>query len=231
MSNDNENKIVPDEQAAEAISDALPEATEKAVEADAYKPDPLRAASHLVGISTPEDEHHDSYTDKARDQLSDAELLAMGIEPDSGPTRNMIWTFAALVVVIIGVGVAVAQLYNVVNTRIVDQANARVDRRLAELAAADQAVIGVFERLEPTEEQPQTTYRVPVEQGMDILLADPSLLARHPLAPEPEPEPVAPTEQPEMMAPEGSGAGEPAADTANAGDEAGDAPTTDTDPQ
>lgn len=249
MSNENENQPVTDESTTDVVEDSAPveptespaeptespaeDAVDDAVSTDAYDPNPVEAAAHLVGISTPADEHHESYTDTARDQLSDEQLLAMGIEPDAGPTRSLVWTFVAMVVVIIVTGIGVAQLYQAVNNYLVDQANTRVDGRLAEVRAQAEAVVSSYEALEAGEERPNTTYRVPVEQGMDILLNDPTLLARHPLAPEPEPEVVPPTEQMDAVAPEGSGemAGEPGADTANAGAETGTATNTDADTQ
>lgn len=195
MSNENEtNDGVVHEESASETGAAAP----------SYDPNIAEAAAHLVGISTPADEHHASAESSPRAPMSDEALLAMGVEPDAGPTNNLVFTFIALIVLIVLVGVGTMQLYKVVNYAALDRANARVDSRLGETREAAAAVLEAHEQL--TAESGAVTYRVPVEVGMDILLGDPSLLAEHPLAPEQVAE-VVPTEAPVDDSLEGSGEG------------------------
>lgn len=191
MSNENEtNDGVAHEESSNAASTS-------------YDPNVVEAAAHLVGISTPADEHHSSAESSPRKGMSDDALLAMGVEPDGGPSTNLVLTFVGLVVLIVLVGLGTMQLYKAVNYAALDRANARVDARLGETREAAAAVIGAYERLEA--ETGAVSYRVPVEVGMDILLGDPSLLAEHPLAPAPVA--VVPTEAPVDDSLEGSGEG------------------------
>jgi ABC-type nickel/cobalt efflux system permease component RcnA len=145
------------------------------------------AAAHLIGVSMPEDEHHDAYTKSDRDDLTDGELLSMGVEPDSGPTTKLIVTFLALVAVIIVVGVAVGMLYRSVSDMFVASVSSEEDYRLTALHEEARKVLGEYAVVDETvsaetESSPaimRTVYRVPVSTGMDMLVGDTSLLDMH----------------------------------------------------
>ena len=147
---------------------------------EAEEPSVGEAASLLMGISTPREEDHASMERHERDGMSDAELLALGTEPDVPPGGNLVGTFVGLVVLVIVMGVGTMQLYRVVNDHVQERQYAEVDPELSEVREAARAVLTTPGRVTDAEGN-EGGIRSTLTQGMDILVSRPNYLGAHPM--------------------------------------------------
>ena len=188
MSNENETTDAPTsveaEEAAATDAPAAEAAPAETADADnsaaAGEPSVGEAASLLMGISTPREEDHASMERHERDGMSDAELLALGTEPDVPPGGNLVGTFVGLVVLVIIMGVGTIQLYRVVNAHVQERQYAEVDPELSEVREAARAVLTTPGRVTDAEGN-EGGIRSTLTQGMDILVSRPNYLGAHPM--------------------------------------------------
>ena len=168
----------PEADAADAPTADQPSEEGKDAVGEDYDPSVAGAAAHLIGVSRPQDEYGTREID--RDAMSDDELLAMGVEPDEGPGTTLVGVFVSLTFILIFTGVAVAALFGWVADSKNDALSDRTHPALEESRAASAAVLNAYAQV-PGEEGVATTYRIPIDVAMDLLVDEPSWLGRHPL--------------------------------------------------
>lgn len=195
---DEKNEETTDESATETVAEAggSTETTDDVLAATAaansddaagedYDPSVVGAAAHLFGISRPQDEYGTRTID--RDRMTDAELLAMGVEPDAGPGAKISLTFVAMTVVLMFTGAFAAALFGWVNDIKGDAISDRVHPQLVDARENAAEVLNGYAELEGG------NYRVPIATGMDILVNSPELLSGHPLGVDSDPAEPDPT--------------------------------------
>lgn len=169
--------------AQDSEDDDAAEVSEPATKIPGEDPGVGGAAAHLVGISRPQDEYGPRITN--RDDMSDAELEAMGVEPDEGPGATLMLTFVAMVVILIGVGVGLGSIFKVTAVNSVDAAADRVHPELAGVQAEGAELLGSYAVVEHEADEngdaPDNGYRVPIDVAMNVLVEDAALLGRHPM--------------------------------------------------
>lgn len=148
------------------------------------QPEPVKFA-HIIGYSTPDDEVSKPSTGDPLNRTDD-QLRDMGVESDAMPMGVLLATGIAIVVLLVAIFVGVGELFgNVARDQLYDEAWAGTDPRhdrLMETERADLTTPGVIE----VEDGP-TEYRLPIDQAMAIVAANPALLGGHPLGESPEP--------------------------------------------
>ena len=131
--------------------------------------------SHVIGISRPEDELG------PMNPVGDVDGGAVddGVEPDWAPGMGIFVGFGVLTITLVLIGVAVAQLvFWMSKTTIEDRTVvAPLLTQVREVASSYLDSYAVNEG----SGTPATSYRVPVALAFDILEANPTLLAAHPL--------------------------------------------------
>jgi hypothetical protein len=130
--------------------------------------------AHVVGVSTPEDKYHSPGSDDVR---SDAELVAMGVEPDEGPGSGLIVGTLLIIGVLVAVGFGTIELFKFGAAWQTERVAGAVDTQLADLRAASHELLTTPAALEGTAGH----YRIPVTDAIVALDSNPNLLAGHPL--------------------------------------------------
>jgi hypothetical protein len=131
--------------------------------------------SHVIGISRPEDElgPMNPVGDVTDDALDD------GVEPDWAPGLGIFVGFGVLTISLVLIGVAVAQLVFWAS-KTTNEERTVVDSRLTEVREVAASYLENYAVSEGSGGA-ASSYRVPVEVAFDILEANPTLLAGHPL--------------------------------------------------
>jgi hypothetical protein len=138
--------------------------------------------SHVVGISTPQDEHG---LPAWRDASVSPASVAQGFEDDPSPGRSLLVVVVVLFAAVFVIAIGVTQLFHKVNEHLSAERNwTQVDPRLAEVSAGAKAYLSQFAVLDAAKGE----YQIPIDVAIAGLLENPGVLARHPLAP-PPPEP------------------------------------------
>jgi hypothetical protein len=131
--------------------------------------------SHVIGISRPEDELGPVNPVGGVDEGA----LQEGVEPDWAPGMGIFVGFAVLTVSLVLTGAAVAQLVFWMSKTTTEDRTV-VDARLTEVREVAASYLQNYAVNEGSGAA-ASSYRVPVEVAFDILEANPTLLAGHPL--------------------------------------------------
>lgn len=131
--------------------------------------------SHVIGISRPEDELGpvNPVGDVNEDALQD------GVEPDWAPGAGIFVGFGVLTLSLVLIGAGVAQ-WVFWMSKTTSEDRTVVDARLTEVREVAASYLENYAVNEASGASP-ASYRVPVEVAFDILEANPTLLAGHPL--------------------------------------------------
>jgi hypothetical protein len=101
-----------------------------------------------------------------------------GVEPDSPPTRRLFLQLVALVVVLIGALIGLWQFFKLDTAAEIYRKELSVpNRELLELTARDEGRLSDYDLLD----EKKGVYQIPVRRAMQMLVADPSLLAPVPV--------------------------------------------------
>jgi hypothetical protein len=141
--------------------------------ADSSDPSGKYYASHVIGISRPEDELGPMHPDES----VDPQALEDGVEPDYEPGGGIFVAFAGLAASLVVIGIAVGSLV-VWMSQTEYEARIVEDPLLTSSRAASEAYLNVYEAVEGS--GTPSGYRVPVEVAFDMIEANPQLLAGHP---------------------------------------------------
>jgi hypothetical protein len=131
--------------------------------------------SHVIGISRPEDELGPVNPVGSVDEAS----LQDGVEPDWAPGLGIFVGFGVLTLSLVLIGAGVAQ-WVFWMSKTTSEARTVVDARLTEVREVAASYLQNYAVNEASGSS-ATSYRVPVEVAFDILEANPTLLAAHPL--------------------------------------------------
>lgn len=130
--------------------------------------------AHVVGISTPEDKYH---SPGSEDHRSDAELVAMGVEPDEGPGRGLIvWTLL-IIGVLVSVGYGTIEVFKFGAAWQSGRVAGLTSTQLSDLRAGSAELLTTPSALEGTAGH----YRIPITDAIAALDSNANLLERHPL--------------------------------------------------
>lgn len=131
--------------------------------------------SHVIGISRPEDELG------PMNPVGDVDggALEDGVEPDWAPGMGIFVGFGILTISLVLIGAGVAQLVFWVS-KTTNEERTVVDSRLTEVREVAASYLENYAVNEGSGGA-ASSYRVPVEVAFDILEANPTLLAAHPL--------------------------------------------------
>lgn len=153
------------------------------------------AIAHLSGVSRPEDEF--GHTKSDRDRLSDAELKAMGVEPDGDPDLTLVWTFVGLLVLVVVIAGGVGTYFtHAARVAVDDRNHGRGPELLAETRSAGQAELS---KAGPVDAG-RRTYQMSITDGMQAVIKNPRLLQMHPLGtPDPASQPRVPAAAPALQ--------------------------------
>ena len=172
------------EQPEEGVSDEVVAAVDEAVAHGNNAPEAGEtvggAMANLWGVSRPQDEYGTRASD--RDGMSDEELLAMGVEPDAGPSNTLMATFIGLIGIVIVTCVIVGAIFHMSRVRWDAAMAGAPDHLLTTLQTEARAILGEYAEVEPAEDSGAAVgYRIPIAVAMDLVVDEGGLLARHPL--------------------------------------------------
>lgn len=131
--------------------------------------------SHVIGISRPEDE----LGPVNPVGVVDKDALQDGVEPDWAPGMGIFVGFGILTLSLVLIGAGVAQVVFWMS-KTTNEARTVVDARLTEVREVSASYTETYGIVEGSGSM-APAYRVPVEVAFDILEANPTLLAAHPL--------------------------------------------------
>lgn len=133
--------------------------------------------AHVWGVSTAEDVRG---LPSWRDEKLSPEALAQGFENDPPPPRGLVMATVIVIAIVAVSALGVSQyFYKTVHNASQEKDWSQADPRLAEIHATAATYLNGYGK------DGKGGFQVPISVAKSILLANPGLLSRHPLAPKP----------------------------------------------